>query len=146
MKSWVALIRLARGFGILAGCWLGGEALRSWLGLVIPGGVIGLGILLALLSARTVAVEWVEEAAAKLLQWLPLLLLPAFVFATRDRNFLKEHGVLFVSLMAFTLLALWGFVGWLAQFLFARFPSLPDEPGPLTDAEQELASRPEAKS
>lgn len=137
----MAVLRLGRGLGILAGCWFGADWLGRALGLVVPGGVLGLVLLLVLLALRVVPLAWVEEASTLLLKWLPLLLLPAFVLATQDRTFLRTQGPLYVALITFTLLLLWGFIGWLAQWLFHRFPGPSDEPGPLTEAECALAEK-----
>lgn len=138
-------VRLVRGLGILAGCWWVGDLLRASLGLTIPGGILGLLLLLGLLGLGAVPIAWVERGATLLMRWLPLILLPAFVLATQDRTFLREHGLGYVTTMALTLLALWIFIGWFAQWLFRVFPGSTDEPGPLTDAERALAETEEER-
>lgn len=136
MREWGAL---GRGLGILAACWWLGDAVRSWLGLVVPGGILGLLLLLALLGLGVVPVAWVERPAAWLMKWLPLILLPAFVLATQDRTFLRTQGAAYLGTVAVTLGLLWIFIGWLAQLLFRAAPGPSDEPGPLTEAERALA-------
>ncbi|MBS0659900.1 MAG: CidA/LrgA family protein [Verrucomicrobia bacterium] len=142
MREWGPL---GRGLGILAGCWWLGDALRGWLGLVVPGGIVGLLLLLLLLGLRVVPIAWVERPAALLMKWLPLILLPSFVLATQDRTFLRTHGLAYVGTMVVTLLLLWVCIGWLAQLLFRAFPGPTDEPGPLTDAERALAESEEPR-
>lgn len=128
-------IRILPGLLILCGCFLAGEALRRALGLIIPGNMLGLFLLLALLGSGVVKLRWVEPAAGALLWVLPMLFLPIFVGAAEDRRFWVERGTVFSVAIVSGLLALWAFVGHLAQWLFARFPGGENDPGPLTDAE-----------
>ena len=132
--------RILAGSLILSACYLAGHALKSALGLIIPSGVLGLFILLALLGLGVVRLGWVEDAAALFLWLLPLWLLPVFVIVAEDRHFWREEGPLFLGTVVAGLLVLWGFVGHLAQILFAKFPGDLREPGPLTDAEQRRAA------
>lgn len=127
--------RFALGAGILTGCFLAGETLRRALGLPIPGNMLGLFLLLALLGTGVVKLRWIETAAGALLWVLPLLFLPIFVGAAEDRRFWAERGGVFSVAIIAGVLALWAFVGHLAQRLFARFPNEAIDPHPLTDAE-----------
>ncbi len=128
--------RVLFGFGLCAGCFLAGEALRGALGLFVPGAMIGLFLLLALLAARIVRMEWVEDASALLLTLIPLWLLPLFVWALRDLEFWKRHGLIYGGLAALGWLLGLLFVGRVSQVLFARQPGGAEDPGPLTDEEQ----------
>jgi holin-like protein len=143
-ESW--RVRLATGGQILAGglilgaCYLAGNAIKAALSLIIPSGIVGLFLLLALLGVGVVRLAWVEKAAALFLWLLPLWLLPVFVSVAEDKHFWRDEGPLFLGTVVLGLLILWAFVGHLAQWLFARLPGDPLEPGPLTDAEQRRAA------
>ena len=128
------------GLAILAAAFLAGNALRAWLGLVVPGNILGLFLLLAALASGVVRLRWIEEAAGLLLWLLPLLFLPIFVGAAEDRHFWAERGVVYAGAVLAGLLGLWIFVGHLAQFLFRRAPESAHLPGPLTDAEVRTAA------
>ena len=125
---------------ILSACYLAGNAIKLALGLIIPSGILGLFLLLALLGTGVVRLAWVEKAAALFLFLLPLWLLPIFVSVAEDKHFWQREGPLFLGTVVVGLLILWTFVGHLAQFLLARFPGDQQEPGPLTDAEQRRAA------
>ena len=110
------------GFTILAGCYLAGSAIKAAGGLIIPSGILGLLLLLALLGFGLVRLAWVEQAAALFLWLLPLWLLPVFVSVAEDKQFWRREGPLFLGTVMVGLLILWGFVGHFAQFLFAKYP------------------------
>lgn len=138
-----ACLRYAVGLGILVVCFLTGQTLRTALGLIVPGNILGLFLLLGLLGTGIVRLAWIEEGAALLLWLLPLLFLPVFVGAAEDRSFWAERGIAFAGATLVGLLALWATVGHLAQWLFARLSAknpAHDAPGPLTDAEMTAAA------
>lgn len=111
---------LLPGFGLLVLCLLAGEWLKARLGLVLPGNILGLFILLALLGTGVVPLRWVEAAARLLLWLLPFLFMPIFVLAMRDKAFWAVQGrALSGAVMAGTVL-LWVFTGHLAQWLLRR--------------------------
>jgi len=67
------------GFGILAGLYLAGELLSRWLGLFLPGSLVGMVLLTLLLFSGIVKLEQVEMAADGLLRHLILLFVPSAV-------------------------------------------------------------------
>ena len=109
-------LRLLPGAVVLTGCFLAGDALRGMLGLKVPGNMLGLFLLLALLGVGVVKLRHVEAAAGTLLGVLPLLFVPLFVGAAEDRRFWAERGTLFAGAILVGLLALWAIVGHLAQW------------------------------
>lgn len=128
--------RILTGGLILAACFVAGTTLKSAFGLIIPSGILGLLLLVGLLGAGIVRIEWVEEAASLFMWLLPFWLLPAFVSVAEDKHFWRDGGLLFLGTVVFGLLILWAFVGHFAQWAFAKFPGDAFEPGPLTEAEQ----------
>jgi holin-like protein len=86
---------------------LAGEIFARGLGLPIPGPVIGLVLLFALLLARPVLAETLRPTADGLLRHLSLLFVPAAVGIMQHGAVLAEYGgVLFVALLGSTLLTL----------------------------------------
>ena len=105
------------GLAIVVGCYLAGEFAKSRLGLIVPGSVLGLFLLLGLLGAGIVRLAWVEDAGRLLLFALPLSFVPIYVGAAEDRALWKEWGLIIGGTLAFTVALLWLFAGWLAQWL-----------------------------
>ena len=111
---------LPAGLAILVACLEIGEAVKRALGLVLPGNMLGLFLLLALLSTGAVPLRWVEGTARWLLWLLPLLFMPIFVYALHNRDFwLNDHGA-FAGIVALATCALWAATGHLAQWLLRR--------------------------
>lgn len=110
----------ALGFAIFATAFLLGEWIKVRLGLIVPGNIIGLFLVLGLLLAGVLPVRWVEPAAAWLLWFLPLLFLPVFVSSAADKTFWRQNGGAFFVAAGGGVVFLWGVVGWLAQILLRR--------------------------
>lgn len=67
------------GLTVLLCAQLAGEFLSRWLGLPVPGPVVGMGLLFALLAAYGGVPAGVRQAAEGLLAYLALLFVPAGV-------------------------------------------------------------------
>jgi holin-like protein len=76
--------------------WLG-QALAGWLGLPIPGAVIGMAIVLLLLATRRLPVRSVHRGASWLLGEMLLFFVPAVMSLLDHREFL---GLLGLKLLA----------------------------------------------
>ena len=111
---------LLPGFGVLVACLLAGQWIKNVLGLVLPGNILGLFILLALLLTGVVPLKWVEAAARLLLWLLPFLFLPIFILAMRDHAFWAVQGQALCGAVVIGTVLLWAFVGHLSQFLLGR--------------------------
>ena len=115
------------GFGIMVACLLAGETLKTALGLILPGNILGLFILLALLASGIVPLRWVEAAGRWLLFLLPLLFVPIFVVALKKAVQLPQGTGYFAAVFCGVIL-LWASVGHLAQRMLSRRET-PLEPG-----------------
>ena len=111
---------LVPGFGVLVACLLAGQWIKMALGLVLPGNILGLFLLLGLLLTGVVPLRWVEAAARLLLWLLPFLFLPIFILAMRDHAFWAVQGRALSGAVVIGTVLLWGFVGHLSQFLLGR--------------------------
>lgn len=78
VSSVAPITRSMLGAGVVAACWAGGEGIDRATGL-LPGPVLGLVLLAALLTARPSLHEVVAPVADVLLRVLPLLFVPAVV-------------------------------------------------------------------
>ena len=115
-SRWLAL----PGFAILVACLEVGEWLKAKLGLILPGNILGLFLLLALLLARVVPLRWVENAARLLLWLLPLLFVPVFVPTIRDRELWLVQGRSLAGGVVLGTVLLWAVVGHLSQWVLGR--------------------------
>lgn len=110
------------GFLIFVGCLETGEAVKRWLGLILPGNMLGLFLLLGLLGAGVVPLRWVEGAARWLLWLLPLLFMPIFIYALHNRDFWVVDRGAFAGVVAVATLLLWAATGRLAQWMLRGQP------------------------
>jgi holin-like protein len=94
-------------------CQLAGEAFVRGLGLPIPGPVIGLMILLALLLVRDrfaqlargpLQGDGVESASRGLLANLSLLFVPAGVGVVQKLDLIVDHGIAFLGVLVISVL------------------------------------------
>jgi len=73
------IVQWGQGFFILTSLYLLGELLSSWLGLLLPGSLVGMLLLAFLLFSGILKLEQMERAADDLLRHLILLFVPAAV-------------------------------------------------------------------
>jgi holin-like protein len=86
------LARIAAQSALLAGVWFAADfAARHW-DLPVPGGVIGLVALLALLLTGRVTPRWVKAGADWLLSDMLLFFVPAAVAAVQYGGLFKSDG------------------------------------------------------
>ena len=112
--------RIAGGLAIITACFLAGDFIKRRLGLILPGSVLGLFLLLALLGSRIVRFEWVDQASRLLIFILPLCFVTLYVMAGAERALWREWGVVIAGTLTLTVVLLWIFTGWLAQRLLGR--------------------------
>lgn len=83
---------IAAQSALLALVWLAADALARVMYLPVPGGVLGLGMLLALLFCGCIKLCWVKFGAEWLLSEMLLFFIPAAVAAVQYGGVLKAHG------------------------------------------------------
>ncbi|PTY03880.1 hypothetical protein DB346_03095 [Verrucomicrobia bacterium LW23] len=113
--GWVAL-----GAALIVGCFYAGAFIKSAFGLIIPDNVIGLFLMLALLGTGVLPVSWVEPASKWLLFFLPMLFVPIYVMAARDKALWAQWGWVIVPGMMVAVAVMWIVVGHFSQFLNRR--------------------------
>lgn len=84
---------MLEAFTLFVALQLAGEALAFALGIAIPGPVIGLALLLALLAVLPRPPAGLDEAADGLLSHLSLMLVPAGVGVVAQAALIVTHGV-----------------------------------------------------
>lgn len=72
-------MKLIRQFAIISIICFLGEVIRSFLGIAIPGNVIGMILLLILLCSGIIKLEIIEDISKFLLDHLPFFFVPAGV-------------------------------------------------------------------
>jgi len=109
--------RTGLGLAVITGCFLAGDFAKRRLGLILPGSVLGLFLLLGLLGARIIRYEWVEEASRLLIFVLPTCFVTLYVMAGAERTLWREWGAVIAGTLTLTVVLLWIFTGRLAQRL-----------------------------
>ncbi|WP_085314756.1 CidA/LrgA family protein [Derxia lacustris] len=97
-----ALLRHSRllQIGLLMSVWWLAESLRHWLGLPVPGSVLGLGAMLVLLLTRLVRVESFRQGARWLLGEMLLFFVPAAMALLDHPEFLSVTGLKLLAVVA----------------------------------------------
>lgn len=119
-ERWARALRTVLGLAIILGCFLAGDYIKRRFGLIVPGSVLGLFLLLTSLVTRIVRLEWIEEASRLLLFLLPVFFVPIYVNATADRALWREWGLVIGGTLVVTVVLLWIVVGRLAQRFLGR--------------------------
>lgn len=97
-----------------------GEAVVRIFGLVIPGSIAGLLILLAGLLTRVVPVGLIEDGAKAFLLFLPLFFVPATVGIVQYPEFLSLQGALLIFMVVLSTCISLIAAGWASQLFEDR--------------------------
>ncbi|CAM2174855.1 holin-like protein [Paraburkholderia sacchari] len=84
--------RIAAQCALLCGVWIAADALARAAHLPVPGGVVGLVLLLALLFCGGVTPRWVKAGADWLLSDMLLFFIPAAVAAVQYGGLFRADG------------------------------------------------------
>ncbi|BDG07322.1 CidA/LrgA family protein [Anaeromyxobacter paludicola] len=93
-------LRLLLQLALLVPFWAGGALLSSGLHLPVPGGVVGLGLLLAALAVGLVRVEWLADGAEWLFRHMLLFFIPAAVGVVDYPELFGREGLRAVAAIA----------------------------------------------
>ena len=88
----VRIGRIAVQSALIAAVWFAADTLTRVAHLPVPGGVVGLGLLLALLFSGKVAPRWVKAGADWLLSDMLLFFIPAAVAAVQYGGLFRADG------------------------------------------------------
>jgi len=98
---------MALGFLVLMLGLLAGELAARWLGLPLPGAVVGMALLAGLLGLSRRSWDSLEDASAALLRYMPLLFVPAGVGVVQFAGALRAAWLPVSSVLLFgTLLSM----------------------------------------
>ena len=100
------------GFAILIGFLILGELLHSFMGIPLPGNVMGLILFTGSLFAGVVKLQWVERTADFFVKHLQLFFIPVIVAVMTTAGLIKEElmaASLGVLLSTFLVLIATGF-------------------------------------
>ena len=94
MEPWVnRYLRLALELCALGALWGLGTLLANYFAWPVPGGVVGLALLLLLLAARIVEPEWLQGGVRLLLGEMLLFFIPALLSLLDYGPLLRQEGV-----------------------------------------------------
>jgi len=114
------LWQFIRAFFIIYLCLYVGIGISSLLPVAIPGSIIGMLVLFALLASQLLPVEWVRPGCSLFIRYMALLFVPISVGVMNDMDILTaQFGPIVVSCLVSTLIVLVT-VGVLSQRLHRR--------------------------
>ena len=73
-----------------------GSTIQEWLGLPVPGSILGLLLLLTLLMTGALPVAWIDHGAGFMLAYLPLFFVPVTVGIIEYPILLSGTGILMI--------------------------------------------------
>ncbi|HYG66597.1 MAG TPA: CidA/LrgA family protein [Anaeromyxobacteraceae bacterium] len=94
------VVRVPLQIAVLTLFWAAGGRLSAWLGLPIPGAVIGMVLLLAALRLRLVRPEWLDAGSDFLLRHMLLFFIPAAVGVVQFPELLGVAGARVLAIVA----------------------------------------------
>jgi len=113
-------IKLVFQILVLYGFVIVGNWLQDFLHLPLPGSIIGLLVLLAVLSLKVFQLEWIESGSYFLLSYLPLYFIPATVGVMNYGHVFAGKGFLLIPItMISTFLTMW-FSSYISQVLVKK--------------------------
>jgi holin-like protein len=102
---WAAIFRFCVGAGLLGLLSISGDFLARLLNLPIPGSILGMIALLALLFAFPHISTWMTPAADALLRWLGALIVPAAAGIVLYGALFRDHALALGLVLVVTTLA-----------------------------------------
>jgi holin-like protein len=110
------LLRALVSAAVLSGLSLGGDWLTSRFSLPVPGPVLGMIVLLAVLVRFPDLVEWLTPAADLLLKWMGVLVVPSTAGVVLYPQLFRDHGpallfILLVTTIATGVVCSWMYLG-----------------------------------
>ncbi|WP_422136579.1 MULTISPECIES: CidA/LrgA family protein [unclassified Endozoicomonas] len=102
---------------ILMACLWTGELFSVWINHALPGSIIGMLLLAALLGSGLIRLSWVEAGASFLVRWMSLLFVPIGVGVINQLDLLANSlGALLLTSIFGTVVVM-AIAGWLFQWL-----------------------------
>ncbi len=98
------LLKFAVSAGVLSGLSLAGDGVSRFFNLPVPGPILGMIALLALLGFFPKTGAWVTPAADVLLRWLGALIVPAAAGVVLYGALFRAHGAALVAVLVVTTL------------------------------------------
>ena len=112
--------RYVRAFVIIYLCLYAGNTLSLLLPITIPGSILGMLTLFALLATQILPVEWIKPGCHLLIRYMALLFVPISVGIINYTDVLSaQFGPIVISIVVSTFLVL-TIVGWSAHKIHTR--------------------------
>lgn len=104
-----------RGLIILTVLYLIGEWMSGYIPFPVPGAVLGMVIVFALLQLHLLPLAWVNAGAVWLLSFMGLFYVPYGVGIVDSGELIQEWGVPIIIIMGVTVLTVFGVSAWIFQ-------------------------------
>jgi len=113
-------MKFTKQFGVILAITFIGELLKFLIPLPIPASIYGLVIMLIVLKAKIVKLEQVKDAAAFLIEIMPLMFIPAAVGILVSWESLKDILVPVIIITVTTTIIVMAVTGRITQFTIRR--------------------------
>ncbi|WP_240374562.1 CidA/LrgA family protein [Bacillus piscicola] len=114
------MIRIGAHILILYAFYYVGMWLQNLLNIVMPGSIIGMLLLLALLFMRVIRPQWIGTGAQLLIAHMPLLFLPVTVGVISYLHVFKGKGLWIIVVTLLSTVAVMTVSGWTVQIMARR--------------------------
>lgn len=101
---------------IILGLTYACELIVDYTGLQVPGSVVGMLVLFALLKARIIKLGDIEEGASSLLDHLPIIFVPLGVGIYQYVDLIKDNALKLVIILVLTTIFVMITSGWTVQY------------------------------
>lgn len=109
-----------QGILILIAVYFGGEWLARFIPFPVPGSVLGLVLIFALLQFRILPLDWVDRGAIWLLAFLGLFYVPYGVGIVKSGPLVAQWGWQILIIIVVTVLSVFAFSSWMFVSLKSR--------------------------
>lgn len=96
------------------------DALVDWLDLPVPGAIVGILLLFALLKLNVVKLRWIDRGADWLLAEMLLFFIPAAVGVIQYKSLVAHSGLRMVTVILVSTVAVMACAGWIGERIAAR--------------------------
>lgn len=96
------------------------DALVDWLRLPVPGAILGILLLFALLKLKLVKLRWIDLGADWLLAEMLLFFIPATVGVVKYKTLVVHSGLRMAAVILISTIAVMACAGWIGEKVSAR--------------------------
>ncbi|TLS39056.1 CidA/LrgA family protein [Pseudalkalibacillus caeni] len=118
--NWQKYAVISIQISLLYGLFLIGSLIQTWLGLFVPGSIIGMILLFLLLYIRIIPVKWISTGTELLLNHLPFLFIPVTVGIIQHLGLFGGHSIILIPIIMISTIIVMLVSGGISQAVAVR--------------------------